>query len=248
MASKTIYLDIGSYQYPSREERVKFSKYMPKILKLEPEYLPAIFGILNNENSEEAIRREDIHWWNNCLENRLGKLRNAFIFSLTHYERVKEAHLRLTDDMLLDYHLEVFYYFCFSTRDVFGQLLNVVYNLKIGEDKLLVNAQFVEKIPNENIRNNLKRFLSITYNLYGVRNSFNHRFTPTLPDERAATYIKRNGNHYEINGIDDVSKDELVSNMKLLFTHLATLLNESITELKRNGDVISASDKEINVN
>ncbi|MBX2944064.1 MAG: hypothetical protein KF860_17165 [Cyclobacteriaceae bacterium] len=238
MANKKIYLEASSYQYPSRDERIKHSKRIPKIQRLEPEYLPAFIGILKNEDSEDAIRREDIHWWNNCLENRLGKLNNAYIFSLTHYERIKEDPERLTDEILLDFHLEVFYYFYFSTRDVFCQLLNVVYNLKISEEKLLVKEAFADRIPNDNIRNNLKTFLNVTYNQYGIRNSFNHRFTPTLPDQRAATSIRRSADHYVVNPPQEVSKDELINNIDVLFAHLAALLNDSINELKRSGDVL----------
>lgn len=127
-----------SFKYPTKVEREKIRKLTPSIDRFKVEYKSATIGILKNFSVEEAIRSEDIYWWCNCFNNRLGKLTETNIFLQTHYLRVKvekdkDPQNIYTDKILLDYFIEIFYYYFFSARDVLGQVLNIYYDLKVEE-------------------------------------------------------------------------------------------------------------------
>ena len=172
-------LKADTFKYPSKEERKKINKSTPKINRLKFDYKSSIIAILQGTSLENAIRNEDIPFWNNCLDNRLGKLTETYVYVQTHFKRFQQKSANEnTDAILLDYYIEIFYYYYFSARDVLGQLLNVVYDLKSEEHEIYFNNKFIEKINFTIIKEALLEFLRETKDSYKIRNFFNHRFTP----------------------------------------------------------------------
>jgi hypothetical protein len=189
-----IILKSDSFSYTTKDERKEIEKRIPKINRLDIKYTSAFIDFIENSDIEDAIRKEDSYWWNNCLNNRIGKLNETYIYTVTHYQRLEKSKLqednqKHTDRILFEYYVEIFYYYFFSTRDVFGQLLNIIFDLKIDEMKIHLNQSFIDKIDSENIQLKLVRFLENTKDSYNIRNTFNHRFTPIQIDNRAKKTI-----------------------------------------------------------
>lgn len=220
-----------SFSYPTKEERKSFNKEIPKITRLNPEYKSALINFLENKKIYDAINEEDIYWWNLCLNNRYGKLTQTYLYLLTHYNRFKKFELednenKYTEDVLYDYYVEIFYYYFYSVRDIFGQLINVLYKLELNEDKIYLNKSFINKIPDNKIRVTFEEFLNSTSESYkNFRNAFNHRFTPTQKDNRAKTSISISDDEKEIGfGFEkEISKDEFFEDCKKLMNQLSIL-------------------------
>ncbi len=139
-----IILESDSLSYPTKDERKEIEKRIPKINRLDFNCTSAFIDFLESSHIENAIRKEDIYWWNNCLNNRIGKLNETYIYTVTHHQRLERSTLqegsqKHTDRILFEYYVEIFYYFFFSTRDVFGQLLNIIFDLRIDETKIHLN-------------------------------------------------------------------------------------------------------------
>ena len=162
-------LKADTFSYPTKEERAEINKEIPKIIRLEFDYKSAFMNYFETNDIHTAINEEDIYWWNLCLNNRFGKLNETFLYVITHYKRYNEFEIqendnKFTEALLFDYYLEIFYYFFYSSRDVLGQFLNVLFNIKLEENKIFLNEKFTKKIPNEKIRKILDNFLTETSN------------------------------------------------------------------------------------
>ncbi len=233
----TITLKADSFHYPTLEERRKIKEYKPKIDRLTVEHKPASLEILGGSDYNSAVRSEDIYWWCECLNNRLGKMDETFVYVLTHYFRLKEntsgeTTNNHTEKILLDYYIEIFYYYFFSTRDVLGQFLNIFYDLKVAEDKIFLNSDFIKKISSEKIKNALTVFLHNTKDSYQIRNSFNHRFTPTQQDLRAKTTITKADQRICFSSAKDVEIGVFITDIEILMKNLSYLMSELKEELK----------------
>ncbi|MBB1151301.1 Cthe_2314 family HEPN domain-containing protein [Myroides sp. NP-2] len=234
---ETITLKADTFKYPTKEERRKINNIIPKIERFNVEYKSATIGILQNSSFETAIREEDIYWWCNCVNNRLGKMEETFVYVNTHYLReleIKndEAVNQYTDKLLLEYFIEIFYYYYFSTRDVIGQLLNVYCDLKLREDKIFLNEKFLEQIHTEEIKNALTDFLNNTKDSYNIRNSFNHRFTPINKDFRATKNVIKDGNTIKFYSAKDVKIEVFIADIESLMKHFAHLTQKLVLEIK----------------
>lgn len=206
---KTITLKADTFKYPTKEERRTINNLIPRIDRFNVECKSATIEILQKSSFETAIRDEDIYWWCNCVNNRLGKLEETFVYVQTHYIREqeiknKESENRHTDKILLEYFIEIFYYYFFSARDVIRQLLNIFCNLGIEEHKIFLNEKFVEKIQSKESKSALTDFLNNTKDSYNIRNSFNHRYTPTHQDFRATKNIVKEENKISFYSAQDV--------------------------------------------
>ena len=233
----TITLSSDTFKYPTKEERKKVGEFIPKINRLKIEYKSATIEILQDSTFENAVRNEDIYWWNNCLDNRLGKLTETRVYVQTHFLRIQEgaSHKSInskTDRILLDYYIEIFYYYFFSTRDVMGQLLNIVCDLEIEEHKIFLNETFVEKIKSTKIKGALSDFLKNTKDSYNIRNSFNHRFTPTHQDFRAKRNIIKEDNKISFYSAKEVKVETFILDIENLMKHLSYLMDELREEIK----------------
>jgi len=224
-------LKSDSFSYPTKSERKEIEKLIPKINRLDFKYASAFIDFIENSNIENAIRKEDIYWWNNCLNNRIGKLKETYIYTSIHSHRLErsklqDGHQKHTDRILFEYYVEIFYYYFFSTRDVFGQLLNIIFDLKIDETKIHLNQNFIDKIKPENIRLEIERFLENTKDSYNIRNAFNHRFTPIHRDNRAKKTITKQENSISFGTAEEVNNENYISDIKNLMKHFSILMNE----------------------
>lgn len=232
-----IILKSGTFKYPTKEERNKIKKFIPEINRLKIDYKSATIEILRASTFEKAIRNEDIYWWNNCLDNRLGKLTETYIYIRTHFLRLQSSDIQKlknkhTEKILLDYYIEIFYYYYFSTRDILGQLLNLIYELKIEEHKIFLSEKNVEKIKNRKMKDALSDFLSNTKDSYNIRNSFNHRFTPTQQDFRAKKNIIKANNRISFYSAQEIQFETFVDDTENLMKYLGCLMNVLSKEIK----------------
>lgn len=231
-----------SFSYPTKEERHLYKKEIPKITRLNIDYKSAFLNYIENRSINNAITEEDIYWWNLCLNNRYGKLTETYLYFLTHYNRLKKFELEKddnthTEDFLYDYYTEIFYYYFYSVRDIFGQLLNVLYKLDFEDDRIFLNKSFINKIPDDNIKYIFEEFLNSTSESYKkFRNAFNHRFTPNQLDNRAKSTISISDDEREIDfGIEKkISKEEFYEDCKKLMNRLSifTTKFEEIISIK----------------
>ncbi|MCH5716437.1 Cthe_2314 family HEPN domain-containing protein [Niabella hibiscisoli] len=235
--NKTITLKADTFKYPTKEERKKINQVISEVKNIEVDYKSATIAILENEPFENAIKSEDIYWWSNCLTNRLGKLRETYVYVQTHFLRTKEDVSKeslnsYTDKILLDYYIEIFYYFYFSSRDVLGQLINLVEDLKIEENKIFLNEKFVEKVKTSKTKEALNDFLNNTKDSYKIRNSFNHRFTPTHIDNRATKNITKEDNTIGFNIPAEIEIETFIDDIENLMNQISSLMNILSKEIK----------------
>lgn len=235
--NKKIILKSDTFKYPTKEERIEIGKVINQIPRFNIKYKPSIIRIMKDNRVDDAIRMEDIYWWNNCLENRLGKVEQTYVFVNTHYNRhlqsifdnLEDNH---TDKLLLDYFIEIFYYYFFSSRDILAQLLNLFYNLKIAENKIFLNEKFVEKMSSIKTKEALYDFLKETKDSYNIRNTFNHRFTPTQMDSRAKQNIVKEDNKLGFHSPKEVKTEMFIEDIKGLINHLGKLMSKLNNEIK----------------
>lgn len=232
-----ITLKADTFKYPTKEERRIINSLTPKIERFKAEYKSATIEILKKSSFETAVGAEDIYWWCNCANNRIGKLEETFVYVQTHYRREQEIKNekfkdRHTDKILLDYFIELFYYYFFSTRDVIGQLLNICCNLKVKEYKMFLSEKFVERIQSKEIKSALTDFLNNTKSSYNIRNSFNHRFTPINHDFRAARNIIKDDNIISFYSAQELKNEIFVADIENLMNRLGCLMNKLVIEIK----------------
>src|SRR5215207_4974155 len=89
-----IILKSDSLSYPTKDERKEIEKRIPKINRLDFNCTSAFIDFLESSDIENAIRKEDIYWWNNCLNNRIGKLNETYIYTVTHHQRLERSTLQ----------------------------------------------------------------------------------------------------------------------------------------------------------
>lgn len=231
MKKKTIILPADSFNYPTANERKEMKDNFLKIERLDIKYESAFFSILDDNPFELAIRKEDIYWWNNCLNNRIGKLSETLIYASTHFERLQKGVLvKDTEEILFDYYSEIFYYYYFSTRDVLAQLLNLIFDLGLNPNKIYFNENFINNISDNEIQEYLRTFLSNTRDSYDIRNAFNHRFTPNQKDNRASTNIIKTDDTISVFTPKERSNNEIYDEIKHLQRSLSKLMNDLSTK------------------
>jgi len=232
MINKSITLKATTYKYPTKDERKVINKQIPKIAHFNVKYNPALFDyFFQNKPLDKAHQEEDVFWWANCFNNKLGKLRETYVYLQTHYLRLQNVQdwnteKHYTNQFLLEYYIEIFYYFYFSVRDVLGQLINVTQNLKCEEDKIRFNQEFIKKIPSEEIKIALTEFIESTKDSYNIRNAFNHRFTPTLIDNRAQQRIKQEGRKTAYFPAKEIKIEQFIKDIDNLMQQLKLLMDK----------------------
>ncbi|MCK0190846.1 hypothetical protein, partial [Arenibacter sp. F20364] len=91
------------YKYPTLEERNRLKEKLPDFIRFKFDKInpfESIFGLKNT--LEETSTKNNLHYWNITLSNRLGKLKETYIFLLTHFDRgFKENHLNCNDKWIL---------------------------------------------------------------------------------------------------------------------------------------------------
>ena len=108
------------FKYPSKDEIDAISNEIPSVVNFGFKNLKKTELFLDGLPNEEVKRIDHLFWWDYCLANRFGRLRQTFEYILVHDMRgitelnnpksPKEA----ANTLLLDYYSDVFYYFYFS--------------------------------------------------------------------------------------------------------------------------------------
>ena len=112
-------------------------------------------------------------------------------FVSTHYSRgfaddwSKDTEKQAINHILFEYYSEVFYYYYFSARDIIAQILSSYYSLSYKENEVSFNKTFINSMPDSTVQNLLMKFDEESNESKEFRNSFTHRYTPTLPDHRS---------------------------------------------------------------
>lgn len=224
------------FNYPSKSEIDKISNEIPRIDILGFKYTSKTKAIFSGILNEEVKRIDHLFWWDHCLANRLGRLRQTFEYLLVHHMRgitelsnpksPKEA----ANTLLLDYYSDVFYYFYFSSLDIIAQILNVYFRLKIEEDKVDFTRIKNKKTPVKELLDFFYKFNEPSRNF---RNTFTHRFSPTMGDFRAKTVMGEDDQNILGFGTKkQVALDTIVCNIKNAMKMLSTLLDELRNYLK----------------
>ncbi|MDD2287187.1 MAG: hypothetical protein PHQ11_17520, partial [Paludibacter sp.] len=75
------------FNYPSKSEIDKISNEIPRIDILGFKYTSKTKAIFSGILNEEVKRIDHLFWWDYCLGNRFGRLRQTFEYILVHYMR-----------------------------------------------------------------------------------------------------------------------------------------------------------------
>jgi hypothetical protein len=223
----------NEYKYPSLDESKQVVKDYPKISRLGFKYKDELESLINNNLSlDEAMKHGNLYWWDNCLLNRLGALKKTYIYALTNYNRgfideySKCSHNEFVNRILFDYYAEIFYYYFFSARDIIAQIIRLYFNIAIKEKQLRFDSKFIDKIPDINVKNSIKTFYTATKDASEFRNSFAHRFTPTLYDNRSYITEKDGKKSLNLGDGDLIESKRIVENIKNSVISLSIFIHE----------------------
>lgn len=231
-ANKSNIVSSESFKYPSKKERREINSSKISIKRLNIKFYSSFVNLLKQNDFQSTINKENTYWWNLCLNNRIGKLSETYVYLMTHYNRLEEQQEDLVspEKFLFDYYVEIFYYFYFSTRDVLGQLLNMYYNLNLPEHRIFLNENFINKIPNEDIRLAVSNFLDETKDSYNIRNTFNHRYTPSSLDNRTRMeFDESSGTTNFYFDKEEIKSEQFIQDIENLLYQL-NILMESIQD------------------
>ena len=212
------------FKYPTSEESERLSDKLPTYKRFQFSPVNIVESTFQGQKPlKETHRIHNLHHWNKCLSNRLGKLKQTHLFLLTHYEReFKENHLecneeQLVDRILFDYYSEIFYYFFFSVLDSIAQILNIYFKIDKEDNKVYFKKFFFEQIQNEEIRKLLNTFIDSTGTASDYRNSLTHRFPINEKDFRSEINEANGNTELSIKGGNVVETKSLISNIKSYF-------------------------------
>lgn len=180
------------YKYPTLKEKESCRNSIPTFCDFNVPYVDEMNLVLSGKASMvEGARKNHLYHWNLHLRNRLGRLRETFWYLIIIYERgFDDVYKNCNDEEIVNkvqfsYYSEIFYYLFFSTRDVVGQFLNCLHDLKINEENLKFSNESFSKIKSESLKKSIRDFLNKTREANGYRNSFTHRFPIDVPDRRS---------------------------------------------------------------
>lgn len=231
----SIIIESDQFKYPTKEERSEIEKTIPKLHCFDFEYRSEVESILIKKMTyKEASNNGNLYWWDNCLKNRIGKLRETFIYTLTNYNRgfsdedhsKEQDKCRIVNGILFEYYAEIFYYYFFSTRDIIAQIIRLYYNIDINEEKLHFNYTFIKKIKDTTAKELSNSFIETTKKASEYRNASAHRFTPTLKDYRSVISENNGKSSLIIGGGKIITSKEIVDNINGSINSLSVFLEE----------------------
>jgi len=231
---RVVKFKIKDFTYPTLEERNIANEIIPLIKSFEFKVINSFLSVISNELSiDEATKIDNLCNWNLCLKNRLGKLRESFINSYTHYLRYQEMNnnesLEHLNEYLYEYYCEVFYYYFFSTRDVICHIINIYFDLKIAEYAISLNEKFIQCVANDEINKALTYFESETLESKKIRNQFVHRLTPTQEIFGVFEFKEEGLKKWGWDSGAYISNDNLKDNMIKSLNDLSILINKLTT-------------------
>jgi hypothetical protein len=231
MADNTITIKATDYRYPTREERKAIYTFEPDVRNFGFTHENPLVAILSkNKNIDQAYYRDNLFWWDNCLQSRIYSLSQAYLNALVHFQRgipdkmddFESQHY--INRLQFDFYAETYYYLVAVVRDNIAQLLNVFYQLKIKETNIHFNESFADKLPII-VKTIVSEYIRESLQTMEYRNSFTHRFPPNHPDNRShIEIVKGQTTYYSASGKRVTSRD-FVDNIVFSQTCLADLLN-----------------------
>lgn len=195
MKEKRVYLRTKDFNYPSISEKRFIGKSIPTIRNFG--YTKPIESdislLIKGAPIKQIHRNSQLYYWDNCLLNRLGKLRFAFINLAVSYKRGIPDRLtnlnerQAANSYLFNYHLEAYLFLYFSSVETINQILNIEYELKLKENAVSTR-KVLNKIKdlNPTISEILEAFYIETKPLRDIRNDFTHKFSVNYPDHRSS--------------------------------------------------------------
>jgi hypothetical protein len=229
------------FKYPNEHERKQANKDFPSLDKFGFEYKNDIEMIFGGLRAKEVERRYNLYWWDECLGNRVGFLRETYIYLITQKIRGLKKE-KATDDLklelntiLFEYYLELFYHFFTSTRDIILQIINLYFSVGYKDHEVSYNTENPKKfnqLPHQ-VLATLNKFYNNTSikKAIDLRNSFTHRYTPTGTDYRLVFKIEYGKEVLAGGGIKRESNQSFLDNVQEILAHLATLLVELRNEI-----------------
>lgn len=238
MKRNTITLRTDDFKYPSLEERRIASENFPNFSNFGFEHKHEIISILEkNKTLSETNKAINLFWWDNCLQNKLARLNNAYINTITNFNRgipettsefEKENHL---NKIQFDFYVETLYYFLFSTKDIILQILNIYYNIGLKEYELSFFKKIKKGISDSKLVTLLEKFNSGLKPASDIRNRFTHRFPINQPDYRT-NLSDNNGNEMLSFGSGNTTTPkEIISNIDESLIVLADFLEQLKKEM-----------------
>ena len=217
---KSIILKSEDYRFPSRVERDIASKDFPRLKNFRFPYKSGLNSLLGDKlPAKEAARRENLYWWDMCLQNRFGFLYESYINLVTNYNRKFQDNLNkcsgdeYINKILFDYFTEVFYYYLFSATDIIGQILNLYYSIGKEEYDSFTRTDFLLIIDRYD-GGLFSHFIDEIKEAKTIRNSFTHRFSPNQPDYRSKYKIENGKETFSAGGGHFIGSAEIIENAK----------------------------------
>ncbi|MFV0191226.1 hypothetical protein OBK29_15055 [Empedobacter falsenii] len=215
------------YKYPNFKEVEQFNFEVVNLPILELEYIHTIILMHNGIEFKDAKNKEDLFWWYQNLCERLLKLNQTHLYLFTHRNRYKTQNKK-TELELFNYYSELFYYFFYSARDIIAQIINITEVINNNENQVQSNENFIAKIKDENLKDNFRTFFENTRESYKViRNAFNHRFNPTIIDNRSCKTVHQINETkiiFDFPKNKNIGNEEINSNILDLRQSLVTFL------------------------
>jgi len=216
------------YKYPTRDEKNNIDDNFPKIDLFNFKPTNIMKSLWEDSQSiEEVHKLDNLYYWDQCLINRIAKIRETYIFAMANYNRgfSDEYSTCKTEDVinhiLFDYYSEVFFYFFSSTVDIITQIVNVYFAIGLDEDKVFFK-NVINKLKDLTVKDALNDFVMETSNTSTIRNSFTHRYTPNLPDLRSKLSSDKNILGFGSSKV--VQSKEIVASIDDSLNRLSTLM------------------------
>jgi hypothetical protein len=224
-----VILKSKDFRYPNKEEFVKFHNRCPKLEIFGFKHNHPLALIVNDKMPmNEASRISNLYWWDNCLINRFEKVCHTYVFLSTHYSRGfsddwrENTHKQAINHIMFEYYAEVFYYYFFSSRDIIAQILCIYFSVRLKENKILFNHTFFNSIKDLRVKSTLLKFEDETKDSKEFRNSFTHRFTPNIPDNRSV--ITQDNKALNFGGGNFIQSEKIVNNINESLNFLSELM------------------------
>lgn len=226
----SIILKSEDYKFPSKAERGESDKDYPSLKCFNFPYVSGIKSLLSDHTSAvEATRKENLYWWDMCLQNRFGSLYESYTNLITNYNRGFQDNLtkcsgnEYINKILFDYFSEIFYHYFFSTRDIIGQILNLFFSVGKNETDSFTQKGFIKALTIYD-GGLFSNFINDTRIAKETRDSFTHRYSPNQPDYRARYSIENNKEIFSIGSGNFICPNKIVENIKNSLISLNTLI------------------------
>lgn len=233
MKRDLITIGAENFKYPTREEILLIREEFPTISKFNFKYVSPLTSILDKQNTLiETTRLNNLYWWDYCLNNKIWKLYETFIFTLTNYNRGLPEEINeckkeeVANHLLFDYYAEIYYYYYFSIAEIIAQIINVYYFMNIKEEKVQLNEEFLSKIKCNKVKEYSSIFIEATKKAKKIRNSSVHRFSPFENDYRCTIKKEKDIISMGVGSGFRIQPFEIIINIKDSLSHLSSFMLE----------------------